>query len=257
MKIAYCTNVFPLEEIPAACIRLKKLGYDGVELWHQFVMSRSLEQIKKEVLDLGLEVAQLCPYFNVTGTKQELEETYRMAKTYVGIARELHCRRIRVFTGRVGASQATVEQYRQGVEGLRTICQMAPDLLFVLETHVGSLMESTETTARLIHDVGQDNLRVNLQVPMTVSREDPYTCAHAIGQYTVHLHAHNWQGDTGNLVCLGEGDYDFCNFLSILAGKGFDGYISIQHGDHYGKENPFDVAEKEAKYLKTVIGGLL
>ena len=256
MKISYCTNVFPLEDIPKVCICLRKMGYDGVELWHQFIMSRPIEQIRKEVLDLGLEAAQLCPYFNVTGTQEELEKTYCLAEDYTKIAHELDCRRIRVFTGSVGAFCATEKQYRQGVEGLRTICRMAPELLFILETHAGSLMESTETTLRLLHDVGEDNLKVNLQVPMTLSHEDPYTCARILGQYTAHLHAHNWHGSTDNLVCLSEGDYDFQKFLSILVEKGFDGYISIEHGDHNGKENPLDVAKKEIRFLKQVTGGL-
>lgn len=255
MKIAYCTNVWPLEEIPGACAGLKELGYDGVELWHQYLVSRPLEQIKKEVLDLGLEVAQVCPYFNVTGTKEELDATYEMAKQYIYIARKLDCKRIRVFTGNVGAAEATAEQYMQGVTGLRKICQMAPDLMFILETHRGSLMESTESTERLVQDVGADNLRVNLQVPMEISSEQPYDCAEILGRYTSHLHAHNWQGNINNLVCLSEGDYDFGRFLSILISKGFDGYISIEHGDHFGKEDPFQVAAKEIAYLKPLIGG--
>lgn len=255
MKIAFCTNVWPLEEIPQACSKLKELGYDGVELWHQYIVSRSLEQIRHEVLDLGLEVAQVCPYFNVTGSREELEETFKLAEQYVRIARELGCKRIRVFTGNVGATEATEEQYEQGVEGLRKICRMAPDLMFILETHRGSLMESTASTLRLIRDVGENNLRVNLQVPMEVSGEQPYECARRIGNYVAHLHAHNWQGDVNNLTCLSEGDYDFGAFLSILVENGFDGYISIEHGDHYGKDDPFEVAAREASYLKTLIGG--
>ena len=255
MKVAYCTNVWPIDEIPNACKKLKELGYDGVELWHQYIVSRSIEQIHREVLDLGLEVAQVCPYFNVTGTQAELEDTYKLASQYTEIARALRCSRIRVFTGTVGASVATENEYNQGVNALREICQAAPDLMFVLETHKGCLMESTESTKRLICDVGVDNLRVNLQVPMEISGEDPYDCAELLGEYTAHLHAHNWRGDINNLVCLSEGDYDFAKFLSILKVKGFDGYISIEHGDHFSKEDPFQVAAKEIAYLKRIIGG--
>lgn len=255
MKTAFCTNVFPLEDHPEACIELKKAGFDAVELWPQYLEPRTIEQIYKEVTDLGLQVAQVCPYFNVTGTEEQLEASYRMAEQYVAYANALNCKNIRVFTGDVSVREATPKQYNQGVEGLKTICGIGKDKMFVLETHPGSLMETPETTLRLIEAVGCDNLRVNLQVPMCQCEHDPYTCAEMLGEYTVHLHAHNWKGDTNNLVCLADGDYDFGKFLSILVDKGFNGFISIEHADHFGKDDPFEVAAKEASYLRTLIGG--
>lgn len=255
MKISLCTNVFPLEQIPQACVRLKAMGYDGVELWHQFLVSRPLEQIRREILGLGLSVTQLCPYFNVTGTREELQDSYRLAEEYVRMADALQCPNIRVFTGNVSAAAATEEQYAQGVEGLRNICA-AGGQNFVLETHPGSLMETPEQTLRLIRDVGADNLRVNLQVPMAASDHDPYTCAELLGPYVVHLHAHNWRGSKEHLTCLGDGDYDFERFLRILRRYGFDGAVSIEHANHLRGEDPFQVAATEAVYLRQVFSRL-
>ncbi len=254
MKTAFCTNVFPLEDHPEACIELKKAGFDAVELWPQYLEPRTLETIRKEVTDLGLAVAQVCPYFNVTGTQEQLEASYRMAEQYVAYANALNCKNIRVFTGSVSVREATEKQYAQGVEGLRNICDIGKDKMFVLETHTGSLMETPETTLRLLEAVGRDNLRVNLQVPMRLCEHDPYTCAEMLGDYTVHLHAHNWESDDDmDLTYLDSGNYDFEKFLSILVGKGFDGYISIEHANHFGKHDPYEVAYHEAKYLKELI----
>ncbi len=254
MKLSFCTNVYPIDKIPAACAMLKKLGYDGVELWHQYILSRPIEQVRAETIDLGLEITQLCPYFNVTGTKEQLEESYALARDYIGYAKELNCRLIRVFTGSVSAADATEEQFAQGVLGLRTICDMAPHLTFVLEMHRGSLMETVEGTLRLLEAVGRDNLRVNLQVPLPDPTKDVYQCAEALGKYTVHLHAHNWIGnsDDHSFVCLGEGVYDFPRFLSILREQGFDGAVSIEHANHLKGDDPDEVAAKEAVYLKNL-----
>ena len=254
MKLSFCTNVYPLEKIPEACLMLKELGYDGVELWHQYVVSKPVEQVKAETVGIGLEITQLCPYFNVTGTTEQLEESYAIARGYIGYAKELDCKLIRVFTGGVSAADATEEQFRQGVLGLRTICDMAPHLTFVLEMHHGSLMETVEGTLKLLDAVGRDNLRLNLQVPLPDATKDVYQCAAELGKYTVHLHAHNWIGDPAahNFVCLGEGCYDFPRFLSILREHGFDGAVSIEHANHLKGDNPDEVAAKEAVYLKNL-----
>lgn len=254
MKLSFCTNVYPIDRIPAACAMLKELGYDGVELWHQYIVSRPIERIREEILALGLEIVQLCPYFNLTGTKEQLAASYTLAQDYIGYAEALDCRLIRVFTGEVSAADATPEQFAQGVRGLRTICQMEPKLTFVLEMHRGSLMESVNGTLRLLEAVDCDNLRVNLQLPLLDPTTDVYRCAEALGAYTVHLHAHNWIGrpEEYHFVCLGDGVYDFPRFLSILREHGFGGAVSIEHADHLGRDNPDEVAAKEAAYLKAL-----
>lgn len=251
MKLAFCTNTFPLDEIPQACRRLKEIGYDGVELWHQYLVSRPLSQVQDEILGIGLEAAQLCPYFNVTGSREELENSYRLAEQYIGMAKALHCKNIRVFTGSVGAHEASAEQFEQGVRGLQTICDLGPDQMFVLETHPGSLMESADATLRLLKCVDRKNLRVNLQVPLRYEEENPYDCVEKLGSYTVHIHAHNWVGPASenHLTCLSDGWYDFEKFLTILYRHGFNGFVSIEHGDHYGRDDPFFVAEREHDFF--------
>lgn len=254
MKLAFCTNTFSVDNIPQACKRLRDIGYDGVELWHQYLVSRPIAQIEEEILALGLEVAQVCPYFNVTGSLEELEQSYRLADQYIAFADALHCKNIRVFTGKVGAREASRAQFAQGVMGLQTICDKSPTHHFVLETHPGSLMESIKATLRLLDAVNRDNLKVNLQLPMDLGRDDPYDCAERLGEKTVHLHAHNWVGNAedNQLTCLADGCYRFERFVSILRTHGFDGFVSIEHGDHYGKEDPFEVAQREYVYFQEI-----
>lgn len=253
MKTAFCTNVFPLEEHSYLCERLAQIGFDGVELWPQYLESRPLCEVQKQVTDFELKVAQICPYFNLTGSEAQLEETFRIARRYIDYAKQLDCPNIRVFTGTVSVREASARVYAQAVAGLQTICDMEKDRCFVLETHKGSLMETPETTLRLLHAVGRDNLRVNLQVPMELSDHDPYECAEMLGEYTVHLHSHNWIGQENNLTFLSDGDYDYEKFVGILYRKGFDGYLSIEHADHFGKHSPLETAAHEAAYLKELI----
>jgi sugar phosphate isomerase/epimerase len=57
----------------------------------------------------------------------------------------------------------------------------------------------------------------------------------------------------GQLTFLDSGSYNFEEFIKILYGKGFNGYISIEHGDHLGNRDPWEVAFHEIKYLKKLI----
>lgn len=253
MKASFCSNVFINDEIPGAVKHLKTLGYQGVEFWHQFLAATDIVKLKKYIDGIGICASQICPYFNVTGTEWELKETFLQAEEYVRYARSLDCNLIRVFTGNVSSREADAKTFDQAVEGLRTICDIGKGLFFVLETHDGSLMDTGYATLKLLGKVKRDNLRVNLQIPLDEGKEDVYESARMLGEYVIHIHAHNWIGGWPNLTYLDNGDVDFKKFIGILASKGFDGYISIEHGNHSGKKDPYEVAEHEIEYLKRVI----
>ena len=128
-------------------------------------------------------------------------------------------------------------------------------IVFPLETHQvihggPNLTDTSATTLRLLEDVGMDNLKVNLQTPLL--GESVFYSATELGEHVVHLHAHNWIGNFRNRTFLDSGDVDFAGFVQILEDKGFEGYISIEHGDHHP---PYETAVHEARYLKRLIVG--
>ena len=254
MKAAFCVNIFPHNEIMNAACRLAQMGYHGIELWDAFLMGQDLEEVKNKLTAFKLEVAQMCPYFNFTGNAEELETTMEIARKYIDMARFLDCKRIRVFTGNRGSCEVDEKTYWQAVEGLKAVCGMAKDIQFILETHDKNLTDTGPATVKLLNDTGMDNLKVNLQVPLDYGKEDVYESARMLGEHVAHLHAHNWIGGWPKLTYLDSGDYDFRKFVEILSSKGFDGYISIEHGDHMGTKDPFEVAQHEIKYLKQVFG---
>lgn len=254
MKAAFCLNVFENGEVMDSLKVLKELGYDGVEFWDNFLVQTNLDELKTKLDSLGLETAQICPYFNVAGTREELVKTYEISEKYIAWAVKLDCKRIRVFTGGVSSSRADESTYGQGVEGLQHICDMGAShgLFFVLETHDGSLMDTGPATLRLIQDVDRPNLKINLQIPLDYGREDIFSSAEMLGVHTIHIHAHNWVDAWPDLTYLDSGAYDFKKFIGIIRSKGFDGYVSIEHGNHSGK-HPYEIAEHEINYLKKEI----
>lgn len=262
MKTAFCTNVFKSEEMEDRLAELATLGYDGVEFWQQYLDSADKTRLK-EVLDkLNLDAAQLCPYFDFTDTEERRHESIELGKKYVELARYFNCPNVRVFTGKLSSKDASRELWRHAAISLRKLCDIGPDINFVLETHPGSLMDTSASTIELISMTDRKNLKVNLQVPL-VDGEDIFESAKKLGKYTCHLHAHNWNKKsnkepwhwTGDeLTFLSEGDYDFKEFVSVLKREGFDGYISIEHAAHGGEHPPMETAAKEIGFLKEIIG---
>ena len=259
MKAAFCTKWIAdtQEEMERAIPVLAEMGYDGLEFWEQYLSSADLGWLKKTMDSLGLEIVQICPYFDFTTSSQTWDQSIRDAERYVGYSLELGRPFIRTYTGNSGSADASGEQWDACVSGLRRICEMGRPhgIVFPLETHQfihggPNLTDTSATTLRLLKDVGMDNLKVNLQTPLL--RESVFETAEQLGEHVVHVHAHNWTGSWPNLTFLDAGDVDFARFIRVLRRKGFDRYISIEHGDHHP---PYDTAAHEIRYLKRLIAG--
>lgn len=262
LKSSFCTNVMPKEQIPAAIAELAAMGYDGLEFWNDFLISHEVSWLAEYLKEHHIACAQICPYFDFTGSKEKWEQSIMIAEQYVELALQLGKPLIRVFTGKVGASQATPEQWKKGVEGLKAICERGKPhgIRFALETHGGSLMETSDSTLHLLEEVAMENLGVNLQVPFP--GEGIRDSVEKLGRYTIHLHAHNWvfppfspeaeRLGEQNLTFLDSGWLDFGEFIRRLREQGFSGYISIEHATHGGKHRWQETARHEIEFLRTL-----
>ena len=263
MKAAFCTNVFgnTKEAMAEAIPRLAEMGYDGLEFWEQYLAEADLSWLRDFMDAHKLEIVQICPYFDFTEGKAKWDESLKIAERYVGYSLQLGRPMIRTYTGNVGSADATKEQWDACVDGLQSICEMGKPhgIIFALETHQvihsgPNLTDTSDSTLKLLADVGQDNLKLNLQTPLV--NESITFSAEQLGEHVIHLHAHNWiigwPAAGGRLTFLDSGDEDFAEFVRVLKSKGFDGYISIEHGSHHP---PYETAEHEIKYLKRLIAG--
>jgi sugar phosphate isomerase/epimerase len=266
MKLSFCMMGFGYtQETAERCIALcGRLGYDGIELWKQYLDHADLNWVRRACDAAGLEIVQVCPYFDFTGSPETYEATLREAERFVGYARTLGARWIRTYTGRVGSAEAGAEQWARCVEGLRIICDLgAPfGIEFPLETHQlihnpACLTDTSASTLRLLDLVDRPNLRVAIQTPL--KGEAPELTADLLGPHVVQVQAHNWIGATattwGTLTYLDAGDLDFASYLRILRSKGFDGVISIDHPTHSGQHPWEEAAAHEIGYLRRLIAG--
>jgi 3-dehydroshikimate dehydratase len=258
MKLAFCINVFRNDELLSVPYRLAELGYHGVEIWQRQIEQNRWPLLRAAVADAGLRVAQLCPYFDLVNGPEKIEASVKLAETYVKLAVECpgEPALVRVFTGplqgpgRVASAQCSQEVWAQAVAAMRRICQLGRPhgVRFALETHHGTLVDTSASIVQFIGDVAADNLGANLQVPLE-GEPDPIESARKVGPHVIHLHANNHRDGKGTF--LADGEYDFAAFVRAVRAAGpFDGYVSIEHAYHHPL---WQTAVVEAGYLSALV----
>ncbi|MBI5092021.1 MAG: sugar phosphate isomerase/epimerase [Candidatus Hydrogenedentes bacterium] len=240
-------------EVRGHLARLRKFGYEGIEFWPVSLDKMDIAELADILQDTGVACAQICPYFDFVHGQEKWDETLRIAERYVSWSLQLGKPLIRVFTGPgVGPAEATVEQWEAAFRGLQRVCDMAAPhgIRLALECHGGSLMADSPGALRLLAGVGRPNLGVNPQLPLKDGHETIDTTIEQLGHVTWHMHTHNYTALVGgHLLPLAEGVLDYGETLPRLMAKGFDGYVSIEHANHEGRRDPWEIAEIEGAYL--------
>lgn len=265
VKAAFCTNAFGNSQdvMAEALPRLAQMGYGGLEFWEQYLAQANLAWLRDIMAAHRMEIVQICPYFDFTAGQAKWDESLKTAERYIDYALQLGRPMIRTYTGNVGSAEATPAQWEACVRGLQCCCRMGKPhgIVFALETHQvihtgPNLTDTSASTLRLLADTGQENLKVNLQTPL-VDEPVAYS-AEKLGEHVVHVHAHNWVGGWpaagGRFTFLDSGDEDFGEFVRVLRSRGFDGYISVEHGTHHP---PYETALHEIEYLKRLLSASL
>lgn len=253
-KVGLCYPMnWDVKQLRGQLTRLRQFGFEGVEFWPVNLDQMDITLLADTLQETGLACAQICPYFDFVHGREKLDETMWIAERYVSWSLQLGKPLVRVFTGPgVGAENATAEQWDEAFKGLRRVCDMAAEhgIRLALECHAGSLMEDSPSALRLLEGVGRPNLGVNLQLPLKSGREPIDVSVEQLGHVTWHMHAHNYTAlIDGTMLPLGEGVLNYRDILTRLMGKGFDGYVSIEHANHEGTRNPWEIAEIEGTYL--------
>ena len=257
IDLAFC-GILPGTTPEASLATLRACGFDGIELWPDTLNQYPLLQWRGALAAEGMQVFQLCPYFNFIAGDKELRASREQLRAFIYAARELGCRRLRVFTGPpwgdgvVGATAATPAQWQAAIAGLQEFCAEARrhNLELCLECHEGSLMEDSPNALRLLHAVGAENLTVNLQLPLV--NEPPQTSLEQLGDYTNHIHIHNWTGGfgEGSLTFLDEGAVQWEPIIRHLVHeRGRRLCLSVEHPDHGGRHDPAETARRDGAYL--------
>lgn len=251
--------VFKDVEPEPGLVRLKSYGFEGIELWPNFLKQHGATAWSRALSSTGMTCFQLCPYFNFMGGETTMAASRDILSEFLEAAQELGCKRLRVFTGPpwgegiIGAHEATSRQWEDATAGLQEFCDRAlpHGVELCLECHKGSLMEDGPSALRLIKGVNRKNLTVNLQIPLV--NEAWETSVRLLAPYTTHIHIHNWTKalGQGDLTFLDAGVFDWRPVVyRLCVEEKRHVCLSVEHPAHTGQDDPWETARRDGPFLQ-------
>lgn len=259
MHLSFCTIAFQQNkyggdktlDVPVIDLlpRIAAAGYDGVELWAPHVAELTddeLAALKARLDALGLAVPMISPYFKLTKTQEQADASVAEGLRLIEIARALGAKGIRCFTGGTASADATEEHWARAVAALQTLADAGPELWWALETHSWNLMDTIESSIRLVGCVGRRNVRLILQ-PSTFG-DDWRSATEGLAAYACHVHATNKTADGG--FSLEHGEMDWAWIVDRLRAAGFDGFYSVE----YMGPEPDRVLTESAPFMRRLSG---
>lgn len=252
MKISFCSIAFRKSCLPLTQIieLASLLGYDGVEVWvnHLNKDLSDVETLKEALKKSKVEIPMISPYFNLTGTKKQLVQTFKEAETIFKYAKALNAPLIRIFTGVVGSQEITRDKYQQAVSALKQLSELACvyGVKLALETHPKTLVDSVPATLKLLNQLqDQSNIGLNLDIyHMWEVHQDPVDVLNQLFPFVFHIHAknaclaknnhyplfHDKQGlqEINGVTSLNNGSMPYLPFLQRLKQLNYQHYLSVE-----------------------------
>lgn len=147
---------------------MKGVGADGVELWGRHLDNLSvsdIEALARELKAADLKVEVLAAYWDFSSADQAVESSLEDARRYMGFCDLFGARKIRVFAGGPGSAEATDENWRRAVAGMKRLAKMykGTGVTFVIETHDSQLPDTPDTAARLVRELDEPSILLNYQ----------------------------------------------------------------------------------------------
>jgi sugar phosphate isomerase/epimerase len=238
MKYAFMSFSTPQLTLAEMLATAKQLGYAGIEPRtasrhrHEVELDASPQrrrQIRDEVARSGVVMCCItvsCKYADPSTAQQNVDETHQ----YIDLAREVDCRRLRVFGGQYPQSVNDEQAMESLVNSLKAVADHAAEagVTLCIETH--DAWCDPNRVAEAMRRVDHKNIAVNWDI-MHTQRRGGMTMdqAHKVLQPWIrHTHVHDGTDENGKLkvVPIGQGDYDHQRVLQLLKDDGYDGFIS-------------------------------
>ncbi|MFG2599725.1 sugar phosphate isomerase/epimerase family protein [Streptomyces sp. NPDC048462] len=140
--------------------------------------------------------------------------------------------RIRVWAGAAGSRSASPGERRETVRCLREAARIAAGhgLLLAPEFHGGTLTDTVASTARLLDEVGAENVRTYWQPPLDAPDEEALAGLAELADRVCAVHAFSWWPGNNRLP-LGARSHLWTAALGLLAGRGVEALLEFVPGD--------------------------
>lgn len=268
---SFSTNAFRAYSLPQALTAIAECGYSGVEImvdrphaYPEDLSSSRRQEIKKQVADLGLEIANINA-FMLTAIESfhrpswiEPDPVYRMKRVKyteqcIELAAELGAKTLSTEPGGLQSQYhdkaEAMALFREGIEevvpalrdwGITLLIEPEPDLL----------LETTDDYLRFMENIPWPEVRLNLDVGhLFCVGEDPVQSITRLSSHIGHVHLEDIPADRKHVhTQLGDGAMDIPAILEALRKTKYDGWITVELYPY--EKTPIETACKAREYLK-------
>jgi len=238
MKLSFATLGCPKWTLEQIAANAKEMGYDGVELRgvageHIGPEETPAERarIRKLFESRGLQIAAIMGYSSFTmDDPAKLKESIRLAQCFLETARDIGCPTLRLFGGVFSKQLDEKGNMARAAEGVRRVASHTErtGVNIALETH-----DDWTNGARLkalITAVGSPRVGACWDVANGYFGEPPEKTCAALRDCLLHVHFKDAAMVEGKIKSKlpGTGQLDLKKLLSLIAGAGYDRYLSFE-----------------------------
>lgn len=228
------TNSYHSYTLDDALEGIAKAGFPSVELtavrgWTEHVpigaSDAEIDDVRAKLKHYGLRPSIFSGHSDLT-TPEGLDDGQKAAAS-------CHKLGLDTFVTAIGGHYKEGEDKEAFMRHIRTLAHDCRTLGITvgLEVH-GEIMSTGAASARLIEEIGEDNVRVtydtaNCEFYGGVKAVDDLE---AVIPYLCHVHVKDKAGaqDEWNFPAVGEGNVDFARVLQLLRDGGYDGGLSVE-----------------------------
>jgi D-psicose/D-tagatose/L-ribulose 3-epimerase len=241
--------------------KTKEIGFDCVDIFVDplDIGAKERRLIKKECDRLELPIISIpCVAVGLIDFNPSVRRFHiERVAAYLDLAYEYEARNVLVVLGEYIWNREVIpaqEQWELGVEAIRQLGDLAAELdleiVLELEPFAQSLVNNVETMVRFLDDVGQANVKANLDIShLVLSRVDAGEIRRLAGRVG-HVHLSDCDGRVHGDLPPGRGVIDFAPYLREIAALDF-GQRTISVELEYSPEPTRIVQWVEEAYRET------
>jgi D-psicose/D-tagatose/L-ribulose 3-epimerase len=217
--------------------RIKKWGFDGVELFLSTDEPADIPAVRAELDKLGLERTTCCVLprqANLVSAdsatrEQGVEFLKKCVDRTADLGAKLICGPLYAGLGVMSGKRRTEREWKWAVKGLRAAAARAQKrgvclCLEPLNRFETYFLNTLEDAARLVGDVGAPNMKIHFDTfHSNIEEQHPAKSLRAVSKYLGHVHIS--ENDRG---IPGTGHNDWEGVLKVLKQTGYNGWLTIE-----------------------------
>jgi hydroxypyruvate isomerase len=270
LKFSYNTNGLRNMTVEEAIKQVSKYEYNGVEISlnkENFdPLNIDVDQLKKIKTELSKFNISLCDIATgsdnilsdkkfepslISKEKDGRKKRIDLLVKTAGIAEYLGANIINFATGFKSESVSDHEAYIYLKEGINYLLLKCPKTIFLLEPEPYMFIEKTEQAIKLIEEINNSRLMLNLDIGhVYCCEEKPIEAIKNSIPYAKHIHIEDIKNKVHYHEIPGMGDIDFPTIFKELIDNEYQYYISVELYHHCDRFE--EALSKSIKYLKEV-----